>query len=96
MAVFKQRTFNNETVLLDGNEFDHCEMRQCTLVYRANEVVRLEHCHLVGCRWQFEDAALRTVAMLKGLYLSGQAGKEVVEAIFKHVEARPGEARSGT
>ena len=86
MAVYKQQTLENQTVVLDGNEFIGCELRHCTLVYKAHDVVKLDHCHLVGCAWQFEDAALRTVSMLKGLYLSGPAGKEVVENIFRQAQ----------
>jgi hypothetical protein len=85
MAVHNQKTFANQEVVLDGNEFHGCELRHCNLIYKAQDVVKLEHCHLVGCTWQFEDAALRTVTMLKGLYRTGRAGKEVVEAIFQQV-----------
>jgi hypothetical protein len=83
MAMQRGEVLENQTLILDGNEFVHCELRHCTLIYKAQDAVKLEHCHLVGCRWQFEDAALRTVTLLKGLYLSGQHGKEVVEKIFR-------------
>jgi hypothetical protein len=83
MAVHKKVVLENQTVLLDGNEFHHCELRHCNLVYKGLDAVKLEHCHLVGSTWQFEEAALRTVTLLKGLYLSGPHGKEVVEAIFR-------------
>jgi len=83
MAVKKKAVLENQTVMLDGNEYHHCELRHCNLIYKAHDAVKLEHCHLVGCTWQFEDAALRTVALLKGIYLSGQHGKDVVEAIFR-------------
>jgi hypothetical protein len=85
MAVHKHVTFDNQTVILDGNDFQHCELRHCNLVYKGREPVKLEHCHLAGCTWQFEDAAQRTVLMLKGLYTSGPIGKDIVEAIFRSV-----------
>lgn len=83
MAVHTKQVLENQTVLLDGEEYHHCELRHCTLVYKGLNAVKLEHCHLQGCKWQFEDAALRTVTLLKGLYVSGQHGKEIVEAIFR-------------
>jgi hypothetical protein len=83
MAVHKKAVLENQTVMLDGNELHHCELRRCTLIYKGQAAVKLEHCHLVGCKWQFEDAALRTVEILKGLYVSGQHGKEIVEDIFR-------------
>jgi hypothetical protein len=83
MAVYRNQVIESQTVILDGNEYHHCELKGCTLVYKAHEAVKLEHCKLVGCMWEFEDAALRTVTMLKGLWLSGHTGKEIVEAIFR-------------
>jgi hypothetical protein len=84
MAVHKRAVLENQTLILDGNEYYNCELRKCTLVFKGHDAVKLEQCHLVGCRWQFEDAALQTVALLKGLYLSGSHGKEVVEKIFRN------------
>ena len=83
MVVHSKSVIENQTVFLDGNEFQHCELRHCNLIFKGHDAVKLEQCHLVGCTWQFEDAALRTVGLLKGIYLSGQHGKEVVEAIFR-------------
>jgi hypothetical protein len=85
MAVHKKASYERQTVILDGNEFIECELRHCNLIYKGREPVKLEHCHIAGCTWQFEDAAQRTVMMLKGLYTSGHIGKEIVEAIFRSV-----------
>ncbi len=85
MAVHKKASYEKQTVVLDGNEFIECELRHCNLIYKGREPVKLEHCHIAACTWQFEDAAQRTVMMLKGLYTSGHIGKEIVEAIFRSV-----------
>jgi hypothetical protein len=85
MTRHHRAKFESETVVLDGSEFTECEFRHCNLVYKGHDAVKLEHCHIVGGTWQFEGAALRTVMLLKGLYLTGHAGKEVVEAIFRQV-----------
>ena len=85
MAVHKNKVIENQTLILDGNEYADCELKDCTLIYKAHEAVKLERCRLGGCTWEFEDAALRTVSLLKGLWLSGHSGKEIVEAIFKNV-----------
>ncbi len=83
MAVHRKQHFENQTLILDGNEFIECEIRRCNLIYKGREAVKLEHCQIAGCTWQFEDAALRTVTLLKGLYQKGPVGKEIVEAIFR-------------
>jgi hypothetical protein len=85
MTVHNQEKFEKQTVILDGNEYHECELRKCNLVFKGREPVKLEHCHIIGCTWQFEDAAQRTVLMLKHLYLSGQHGREIVDAIFRSV-----------
>jgi hypothetical protein len=85
MAVHKKASYEKQSVILDGNEFIECELRHCNLIYKGREPVKLEHCHIAGCTWQFEDAAQRTVMMLKALYTSGHIGKEIVEAIFRSV-----------
>jgi hypothetical protein len=85
MAVHNHATLQNETVILDGNEFQNCELRHCNLVFKGHSNVKLEHCTIIGCTWQFEDAAQRTVVMLKQLYQSGHVGREIVEAIFRSV-----------
>ena len=87
MAVHKKESLINQTLILDGNEFHDCELKHCNLIYKGREAVKLEHCHIAACTWQFEDAALRTVIMLKGLYQSGHVGKEIVEAIFLDVHS---------
>jgi len=83
MAGHRKKLIENQTLILDGDHFFECELRNCRLVYKGLEHVKLEHCRIVGCTWQFEDAALRTVTLLKGLYVSGQPGKEIVQTIFE-------------
>lgn len=83
MAIHTKVHLENQTLILDGEDYVDCELRHCTLVFKAHRPVRLERCHLIGCTWQFEDAALRTVEMLKGLYMSGPAGRQVVQTIFE-------------
>ncbi|HEV3259336.1 MAG TPA: hypothetical protein VG013_20890 [Gemmataceae bacterium] len=85
MAVYRKKAIESQTLILDGNEYVDCELKDCNLIYKAHEPVKLEHCRLIGCSWEFEDAALRTISLLKGLWLSGHNGKEIVEAIFKNV-----------
>ena len=83
MVVHRQAVLENQTLILDGQEYHDCELKHCTLIFKGQEAVKLERCILIGCRWQFEDSAMRTVGLLKGLYLSGHNGKEIVQAIFE-------------
>jgi hypothetical protein len=88
MALFQDVTKENETVVLDGNEFIGCKFQNCKMVYRGGEVPRLQHCHFTQCTWHLDDAAQRTVMFLRGIYHSGPGGRELVEDTLRHIRVR--------
>ena len=49
MAEHQKAQFENQTLILDGNEFFDCDFRHCNLVYKGHEAVKLERCHIAGC-----------------------------------------------
>jgi hypothetical protein len=72
--------FENSTEVLDGNEYDSCEFRNCRLVYRGGPLPHIVRCHFANCEWAFEDAAERTIAFLKLMLQKGGVRlREVVE-----------------
>ncbi|MGA0601349.1 hypothetical protein ACO2Q3_11665 [Caulobacter sp. KR2-114] len=80
--------FNQETVVLDGEHFADCEFRNCRLIYRGGEVPHFDGCQFEQCDWKFEDAAARTLALLKRVWTAG--GKSAVQLMIKEItrEAR--------
>jgi hypothetical protein len=86
MAVFDRRTFENATEVLDGNEYKACEFHNCRLVYRGGALPGIAHCNFNKCRWDFEDAAGRTITFMRGLYHGmGPAGKQLIEETFGNI-----------
>jgi hypothetical protein len=77
--------YNHETVALDGEHFSSCEFRDCRLVYTGGEPPVFENCRIDDCEWKFEDAAERTLAFLKVVWLAG--GKAPVQAAIKEITA---------
>lgn len=82
MATFEQRVFEGQTVVLDGETFQVCEFRNCRLVYKGAGIVTMDRCNIADCQFVFEDAALRTVMFMQGLYRSSPAGQKFIENLF--------------
>ena len=80
MTLHLGSRFENETVEVDGQDFDTCAFVDCTLVYRGGEQPRLSNNTFVSCGWRLEDAALRTIAYLVVLYASG--GSSIVDRLI--------------
>jgi hypothetical protein len=85
MAVFTDLTKENETVVLDGNEFVGCTFQSCKLVYKGGELPRLQRCHFARCSWHLEEAAQRTIQFLRGIYHSGPGGRDLIEDTLRHI-----------
>jgi uncharacterized protein YjbI with pentapeptide repeats len=82
MATFERRVFDGQTVVLDGQVFNACDFRNCRLVYKGSETVTMERCNISDCRFDFEDAALRTVTFMQALYHSSPAGQKFIDNLF--------------
>ncbi len=88
MAVYKDLSKDNESVVLDGNEFITCSFQNCKMIYQGGELPKLQQCHFTRCSWHLEDAAQRTILFLRSVYHSGPGGKELVEETLKHIRTR--------
>jgi hypothetical protein len=71
MATHNGQTFTGTTEVLDGNVYDHCTFTNCVLVYRGGDLPQMTHTRATGCQWRLEEAAGRTLTLLKGLAQSG-------------------------
>jgi len=82
--LFQKKTFKDEEVLVDGNQFIECEFRNCVLQYGGGGGgVVLTSCQFDGCRWAFIRAAGDTVSFMKDLYHGGW--KDVIERTFEDI-----------
>ena len=79
------KKFSNETVELDGNEFDGCTFENCHFIYQATASVTLANCSFVGFAIAFEGAAGSTLDFLSTLYHSGF--KTLIEQTFNNIRA---------
>lgn len=89
MAQFKNRTFEDQRMVLDGHEYDGCTFQRCELVYAGGKLPSLTNNNFDQCRWTFDGAAARTLAFLSGMYRGG--GKELIEQTFETVRRGGGD-----
>jgi hypothetical protein len=79
MIKYKSSQFQGQRVMVDGATFEDCTFRDCVMVYRGGPSPVMDHCTFDdSTRWAFEEAAGRTVALLKGIYQTDAGGKALV------------------
>lgn len=83
---YRDRTFENQDVLLDGNVFTACTFRNVTFVYGGGEMPHMTENHIDQFRVRFTDAAERTVQMLMGFqHGMGAPGARVVDEFVANI-----------
>jgi hypothetical protein len=82
---WNQKTFENETVRLDGNRYTECVFKNCTLEFAGGPVPEINSCESQDCKWAFTEAAERTLQFMALLYKSGEGGRRLVEYTYEHI-----------
>lgn len=85
MAKHSKKTFNKQTVVLDGNEFDQCTFESCVLEYQGLRQVAMTTNTMNNCQWSFKGPAANAVQFMGALYQSGASGAQLVEATFNGI-----------
>jgi hypothetical protein len=80
-----QKTYRDQTVVLDGNEFAHCVFENCTLEYQGVKPVNLSGNTLNNCQWAFKGPAANAVQFMNALYRSGPQGALLIESTFNTI-----------
>jgi len=83
---FEGKTFKNETIDIDFNQFSKCQFENCTLVYHGYGVIGMDGCSFNNVNWSFADAAASTLQFMHGLYHgAGEGGKNLIELTFNNI-----------
>lgn len=83
---FEGKTFKNETIDIDFNQFSKCQFENCTLVYHGYGVIGMDVCSFNNVNWSFADAAASTLQFMHGLYHgAGEGGKNLIELTFNNI-----------
>jgi hypothetical protein len=99
MAVnlFRDNTFVGQRIQVDGARYERNRFENCVLVYGGGPLHMVDNV-LVGVRWEFVDAAARTVGLLSSFYQQGGESRQFVSALLagpgqEPDASRPGDAR---
>ena len=86
MTEIRGRTFTNETVRIDDHRFLNCRFHECTIYYSGGDYF-FDECVFDGPNvWQFQDAAQRTIQLLKPIgYLSDAFAAEIDDSDIQGV-----------
>jgi hypothetical protein len=81
-----EKSFDNVTEQLDGNQYVRCTFKNCMLVYAGGPLPALEECSWTNCHWQLSDAGQRTIQFLTGLYRIGDdVQKQSIERVLRGI-----------
>lgn len=77
------RSYWNETIELDGNDFRRCTFTECKLVLRARWGVTMLECTFENCEWSFAGAAALVIKFLRSISDSpGDYGPTLLLSMF--------------
>ncbi len=82
----ESKTFENEKIRVDGNEYIKCKFLKCELQYGGMDAVGFNGCDFHESNWVFVEAADRTIGFITALYHGmGEGGKKLVEQTFENI-----------
>ena len=84
---YTNRTFTDETVELDGNQFLGCTFKNCKLMYYGGPIPYFDTCGFDTSPFMFEKGAGNALEFLRELYHAGL--QQNVEAFFADVRMNP-------
>lgn len=86
MQVFKNKTFDNLEVQLDGCSYHQCTFNACRLVFSGQSMPDVRECTIrADCLWGLTGPAQNTINFLTGLYKMVPVGTALVEGIFQQI-----------
>ncbi|MGE0582858.1 MAG: hypothetical protein AB7P31_12100 [Steroidobacteraceae bacterium] len=84
---FEQQQFDDETIVLDDNEYIDCTFRNCKFQYNGGEF-NIERIRFDSLEFTVSGPAARTVLLLQSLW-AGEVGRRAVQGLLdRAVEAQ--------
>jgi hypothetical protein len=81
MAVYDHNTFVGQRIQVDGHVFTNNVFQNCVLVYGGGPLSFSSNV-LNSVRWEFVDAAARTLGLIAAFYQGGGEGRRFVELML--------------
>ena len=84
---FTDKTFQDETVELDGNEYFNCGFHRCNLRYAGGSIPHFDNCRFEAGSFMLEQGAGNAFEFVRELYHAGLQSN--VEAFFDDIRRNP-------
>ena len=84
---YSSKAFKDETVELDGNQYQGCTFQGCKLMYYGGPIPYFDSCSFDSSPFMFEKGAGNALEFLRELYHAGLS--QNVEAFFEDVRRNP-------
>ena len=84
---FSNKTFKDETVDLDGNEYLGCTFQRTKMMYYGGPIPHFDGCKFGASSFMFEKGAGNALEFLRELYHAGL--HQNVEAFFDDIRRNP-------
>lgn len=82
MATFTNQLYEEQSVYLDGNRYEHCTFVRCRMIFHGDELPALVDCQISdSSEWVMQHAAMRTMLFFRAMYASGNT--QVVDRLME-------------
>jgi hypothetical protein len=89
VATLRNERLTKQTIAVDGNRYEACVFRDCTLIYAGGNLPSFVNCTFRNVKLQVDDQALNTTLYLQSLFKSGlsYAAENVLQDVQQGVLA---------
>lgn len=85
---YRNETFKDQRVELDGKMFHNCEFIDCELVFSGDRPPTFSDNKYIDTVFVMTGHATRTMYLLSNIYHAGKGGQQVVEKLFTDIRER--------
>ena len=85
---YRNQTFSDEKIDLDGKSFHGCTFENCELIFSGDRPPTFSDNRFVNTSFVLKENAIRTLYLLSNIYHAGEGGKEVVESLMDDIRNR--------
>lgn len=83
--LYRNRTFSDEQITIDGNEYVGCRFIRVRFVFYGSSGMRMSGNSMIDCEWGFGGAAELTLRWLKEMHAAGGGTQALVEATLDDI-----------
>lgn len=92
VATYHYLLFDGQTKLVDGEDYETCCFRNCTLVYQGGEPPQFRNCSFVACRWLLGRVRVNEIRFMSVQLLN--EADELIDRLLCAIQHLPAQSDS--